>query len=153
MNRSAPAPKTGPQSGWWDTANNFFLISNLVGGSPARLARVKRNEDSEARYRPFPEGARDQGTSVNPPETHPMLERSTTMLGPAALHSVWNAEAEKLCSEARKTHRQVWEWAWPVQEFNSLAQSTLGADWARPERMREQENRFEPPPPRSRGAS
>ena len=107
MKRSAPAPKTGPQSGWCDTANSFFLISNLVGGSPARLAREKRKEDSEARYRPFPDGARDQGTSVKPPEMQPMLERSTVMLGPAAWHSVWKAAAEKLCSDARKTQRQV----------------------------------------------
>ena len=29
MKRSAPAPNIGPQLGWWDTANSFFLMSNL----------------------------------------------------------------------------------------------------------------------------
>ena len=29
MKRSAPAPNMGPQLGWWDTANSFFLMSNL----------------------------------------------------------------------------------------------------------------------------
>lgn len=62
-----------PYSGWGQIANDFFIISNFVGGMSLVFANVKRKLLSEETYCTLLECVLPHETSLNPPHISPRI--------------------------------------------------------------------------------
>ena len=121
MERSAPAPKTGPELAWWAMANIFFFTSKRAGMAwcwSELLPSVKRKAASEGAYRPRPlPSPRLQATSLKPPLRCPWEPRTSVKVGVTPSQCAWKASAEKSWADARKTHLHCC-FGWPYHRFS-----------------------------------